>query len=207
MKHALRNLLLIFYVKNTKYIPLGIKIFYRIIKREKNKSPVIDQSKLVNAKLYHDRVDMIKEIFNGTCIMEVGVAQGKLTRKLLTIKNLKTYITVDVDYSRFKVQDDRIKKYTGLTLNTLHKIKEKPDLIYLDASHKYNDVVQDLDYLEKHLIKGTILVFNDFAIIDDNLGTYGVHKAASEFVNNHNCEVIGLSLSPNALYDLSILMH
>ena len=138
--------------------------------------------------------------------MEVGVASGKLTKRLAELKNLKKLILVDIDFSRFIHYEYKceLQKLNGWTTDILPSIKEKVDLIYLDAAHDFDSVSRDLASLAHLLVPHTIIIFNDFAITDRNFGTYGVHSAASTFCNENNVKVLGMALEKNGLYDLAV---
>ena len=192
----------------SKRIPIRYKALIRKLIPPKKipKSPQISSKKLRLAKLYPSRIDMLKSLFPGGNILEIGVASGKLAREILKFKGITSYSAVDVDFSWFQVESDNIviKRYEGLTQKVLPEIKETFSIIYLDASHDYKSVMNDLDSMSHLLKSGTIIFFNDFAICDRHGGRYGVHAAASTFINKNDVDVLGLALEPNGLYDLAV---
>lgn len=193
-----------------KASPKFIKKIYRILSSfyENQSSPVISAKKLTNAKLFANRKVMVDELFQYGNILEVGTETGKFASFLLSLPGLNNLTTIDIDYSLFKLSPQaNLKCLKGYSDITLTDLSEDFSLIYLDAAHDYNNVKKDLAAM-CHLLKpGTILIFNDFAIVDQNFGRYGVHRAASEFVNDNKCSVVGLALEKNAQYDLAVIIE
>ena len=196
-------------IRISKILPASFKKFLRRLQILKKipKSPKIIPEKLRNARLYADRLALIEEVFDGGNILEIGVASGKLARFFVKLSNINKYTAVDLDFSSFQLSTDiSVERYNGLTTKVLPKIQDDFSLIYLDASHDYISVKKDLKAMRHLLTPGTILIFNDFSIIDRNYGIYGVHAAASEFINDNNVEILGLALEPNGLYDIAVMI-
>ena len=193
-----------------KASPKFIKKLYRILIsfRANQSSPVINPEKLRDAKLYANRKVMVAELFQYGNILEVGTETGKFANFLLSLPGLDNLTTIDIDYSLFEPSPQaNLKCLQGFSDKMLTNLSEDFSLIYLDAAHDYSNVKKDLAAM-CHLLKpGTILVFNDFAIIDQNFGRYGVHRAASEFINESKCSVVGLALEKNAQYDLAVIIE
>jgi len=193
-----------------KACPKFIKMFFRAIRAfsPRQASPPIEPAKFKNAKLFANRKLLVQEFFSHGRILEIGTESGVFAKFLLSLAELEKLVTVDIDYSLFKLQpQENLECLKGYSHEVLPKLTEHFSLIYLDAAHDYKNVKMDLIAMAHLLRPGTVLVFNDFAIMDKNFGFYGVHRAASEFVNNNKCSIIGLAMQNNAQYDLAVLIE
>ena len=193
-----------------KACPMFIKKIFRVIRALKIKqaSPPIEPAKFKNAKLFPNRNLMVQELFHKGKVLEIGTESGVFAKFLLSLAELEKLVTVDIDYSLFKLQpQENIECLKGYSSEVLPKLTEHFSLIYLDAAHDYKNVKMDLTAMAHLLRPGTVLVFNDFAIMDKSFGLYGVHKAASEFVNDNKCSIIGLAMQTNAQYDLAVFIE
>lgn len=199
IKHSIRKL-----------TPKIIKKIYRIIRAFKNVevSPEINPKKFKEAKLFANRRLMVEKLFSGGNILEIGTESGKFAKFLLQMEKVEKVITVDIDYSLFELSpQEKLLCLKGRSSEVLPTLKKDFSLIYLDASHDYKNVKLDLISIEHLLKPGTILIFNDFSIMDKDFGLYGVHRAASEFINSNNCSVLGLAMQKNAQYDIAVCIN
>jgi hypothetical protein len=193
----------------------------------------LDQFQLRNAKLYNNRWDWVSQLPHKMNIMEVGVSAGDFAEHMYnTIKPQVLYL-VDTweqsdsifqrgqDNLRFKegenlafVQNrfpyNNVEILKGTSQEVLpHVIKDnnrqfKFDLIYLDAGHSYEEVMQDINNSVQLLSDRGVLVINDYVYIGDpKYPPYGVIKAVNEFLNKHeNWEVSGLILEDHMMCDI-----
>lgn len=84
---------------------------------------------------------------------------------------------------------------------------EKFDLIYIDADHSYISVKNDLNASLSKIKKDGVIVLNDYTFYDPvNKSEYGVVLALNEFLlENHDFQIICMSLEPNMFCDLAIM--
>ena len=193
-----------------KACPKFIKKIFRVIKAftMKQASPLIEPAKIKNAKLFANRKLMVQELFYKGKVLEIRTESGIFAKFLLSLAELEKLVTIDIDYSLFRLQpQENLECLKGYSHEVLPKLTEHFSLIYLDAAHDYKNVKMDLIAMAHLLRPGTVLVFNDFAIMNKDFGFYGVHRAASEFVNNNKCSIIGLAMQKNAQYDLAVLIE
>jgi hypothetical protein len=115
---------------------------------------------------------------------------------------------------------NRLSKYSqvvcmqGRSQDVLPKIIEqnksldnkiKFDMIYIDASHKYEDFCQDLINSITLLSDDGIIAINDYVDSDSNGVPYGVVDGTNRFLHaNKDWEVIGISLDTKMYLDLII---
>jgi len=81
----------------------------------------------------------------------------------------------------------------------------KLDYCYIDASHAYEDVKQDIEITYNKIKSGGIIQFNDYTnySICENL-KYGVFDAVNEFIIKYKPRIIGLSLANQGYHDLAV---
>ena len=153
------------------------------------------ESRVVEIGVLHgDFSEKIIKIINPKCLflidpykVEPSVTYGS------ELNNLPVSYSTGEDYlgliKRFE-NDIRIGKVFVLK-NYSHKIVKGLqdnifDFIYIDASHKYDDVKKDLnDWLPK-LKENGVIAGHDYI----ELGSFGVIKAIDEFTKEHGFEMI-----------------
>ncbi len=193
----------------------------------------ISQDQLINAKIYTNRWEWIKTLPNHLNIIEVGVASGDFSSHMINSIHPNNLYLVDVydqgdpmlarpgqprryvegenyDYviNRFR-NNPEVKVVKANSQKYLLELSEempgKFDMIYLDASHKFVDVCDDLDSSVKLLKPSGIIAFNDYVFSDEHGERYGVVEAANKFLHaNKDWEVIGFALDERMYADLYI---
>lgn len=110
-------------------------------------------------------------------ILEIGCYEGRSTLWFLenfpeaTVEVIDTfdgsgYLPANNLFERFKNNTnkykDRLIINVGKSQDILPKLKDKYDLIYVDGSHKYEDVKLDAKYSWQLLNKGGHIIFDDY---------------------------------------------
>lgn len=187
----------------------------------------ISQSQLKNAKVYPSRWEWIDTLPKNIEILEVGVAAGDFSNKILNSLNPKRLVLLDMykqcdpmlargdkplrylEGENLSFVKDRFKNYSqvefivGPSQVMLDAIKGKFDMIYLDASHVYEDIVIDIEKSIPLLKDDGILAINDYVLYSGDGNVYGVIEATNKFLKaNPDWEVIGISLSNDMCCDL-----
>jgi hypothetical protein len=140
-------------------------------------------------------------------VAEVGVAEGRFSLEILNWGIEKLYL-VDIwetksffgdaaspqswHDSNFNDAVQRVKDFSekvvflkGLSSQMAKHIEDKSlDMVYLDACHTYEAVLEDLEVYLPKLKKGGIMAGHDFLN-----PTYGVNKAVYEFAEKFGYEV------------------
>jgi hypothetical protein len=80
------------------------------------------------------------------------------------------------------------------------------DVIYIDASHVYHEVIADARASLLKVRPGGFIVFNDYTMTDHlSRVEYGVVKAANEIIDEDDrLKVIGFALDPQMFCDLAV---
>lgn len=193
----------------------------------------ISQKQLNNAKLYKNRWDWVKSLPSNLDIIEVGVASGDYSAHIINLIKPNSLHLVDVYdqcdpmlarpgqpkryeagenlefiKNRFKNNPEVtiIQETSQIYLPKLVKKNElKFDMIYLDASHHFEDVCSDIESSVPLLRQDGILAFNDYMFSDENGEKYGVVQAANKFLHaNQDWEVVGFALDERMYADLYI---
>jgi len=190
-----------------------------------NENP-ISQSQLKNAKLFTNRYNALSLLPKKISFLEVGVLAGDYSLTVLNNKKIKYMYLIDtfnqkdqeMFYDRFTEKThifyvkNRFKKYknihilNGKSSNMMTLINKKFDYIYLDASHEYVDIEQDLESAVSILSKNGIIGINDYLIRNTlNCEEYGVVAAVNKFLyKNKNFEVVGFAFNNLMFSDIYI---
>jgi hypothetical protein len=122
------------------------------------------------------------------------------------IFNGRTHAEVYLD--RMQNYRDRMVIRQGDGAEELSKLPDASiDLIYIDGSHSYDNVMRDGDAARKKVKPGGLLIFNDY-IIWSHLEKvwYGVIPVVNELVINGGGKVVAFALHPNMYADIAIQM-
>lgn len=153
-------------------------------------------------------MELIAHLGQGGIVAEVGTQRGHFAREILRRAEPRTLHLIDLDISRIIEDvraDPRVQLHRGASGDVLAQFPDDHfDWIYIDADHSYAGVRRDIEIAQRKVKPGGHLVFNDFAHIDPNLGSYGVHRAVSEFAVAARWPLVGLSYDKHALYDVAL---
>jgi hypothetical protein len=89
-------------------------------------------------------------------------------------------------------------------------LKEFPDeyfdYIYVDADHKYESVMKDIEQVKQKMKKRGIIQFNDYCTFfpSEGLALSGVQRAVNEFMLEENYEMLYLCMESMGYYDVVV---
>ncbi len=198
--------------------------------------PALGREHLRDARLYADRWHMIDNLGPKKLdtVVELGVALGDFSTALIERYQPNIFHAIDLftlhEYASLwdrdtaqifqgrthaEVYADRMQNYRDcMTIQQgdgaieLAKLPDASiDLIYIDGSHSYDNVVRDGVAARKKIKPGGIIVFNDYIIWShlENMW-YGVVPVVNDLVVNGGGKVVALALHPNMYADIAIQM-
>jgi phospholipid N-methyltransferase len=163
---------------------------------------------LTECRLCADRNELVSRLQANGCVAEVGTERGVFARHILQVASPWRLHLIDLDFSSLAAdvaQDHRVVRNGGFSHEVLSNFPDDYfDWVYIDADHSFSGVLRDAEAASSKVKPGGYLVFNDFAHIDAELGTYGVHRAVSEFAVRKQWPLAFFALSTAALYDVAL---
>lgn len=193
--------------------PRGNAPLPKFIMGHNGKRTSIPQSKLDGCKVMEDRKDIIRQMPGDGVAIEVGTQAGLFAEFILTTHpNIKLNV-VDMNYGPFRydllnpyIEAGRLSPIEGTSWIELSKFPDEHfDWIYIDASHMYDHVRQDLEMAKAKVKVGGHIICNDYTGWSPLEGDpYGVLQAVNEFVVSENFEVTHLSLDGWGYHDIAM---
>ena len=158
-------------------------------------------------RLDKTREDLAKR-FKGVGV-EVGVERGVFSRTIWQKGKIRKLYAIDCwktfNGYREHVSQERLDGFYRITKKLLKPynaelvrkfsldavddfIDESLDFVYIDASHKYEDVLKDLEVWSKKVKKGGIVAGHDYVDQKKRSNHYSVVLAVNDFVKKHNID-------------------
>ena len=153
-----------------------------------------------NARLFADRATAEERTWKkGGSVLEIGVARGGHAVSMVRSTLAKQYHGIDINFDQLSQENKdtlsrlgsevEIKLFQGLSSDILSKLSasnHKYDTIYIDASHWYHFVQQEIDICSTLVDVGGRLVLNDYLEwFVSSMEPCGVKKAVNEFLKDH----------------------
>jgi hypothetical protein len=196
--------------------------------------PALAPQHLDNAQLYADREHMVGALHlsRHPIIAEVGVALGDFSVRLIAILQPREFVAIDTFMLHqiptlwgrptaevFQGMDHRnyyrsvmagspcaVTIRDGLSDAMLETFPDQYfDLIYIDADHSYQAVMQDAAVASRKIRPDGIVIFNDYILYDHvSMAPYGVVPAVNRLVANDGWRVIGFCLHQQMFCDIAL---
>jgi hypothetical protein len=157
------------------------------------------------------RKEILSLINKGSNIIEIGVFKGEFSKEIFFDCNPSELILIDLfegimgsgnkdgenmefinlndhfmSLSDFFKKNQEVKLLKGYSSNVLKDLpKNHYDFIYIDASHEYTDVKNDLDLSYQLIKSGGYISGHDY----ENNRFPGVVKAVNEFCKENNLQI------------------
>lgn len=197
-------------------------------------APALTPEHLEDARLYADRLEMIRALVPagpGVAVAEVGVGLGDFSVRLLEELAPSLFVGVDtfvldqldtmwdrptseifgglshVEFYRRRLAPygDRVEIEEGLSWDGLERRANASfDLVYVDAGHDYECVARDLDVAVRKVRPDGVVVANDYVLVDHMGAPYGVVQAVNRLVVTTDWRVVGLALHPQMYCDIAL---
>ena len=132
--------------------------------------------------------------------IEIGVRRGNYSELLLENTDLSLLYSLDIfiHTQDLKITTNSLNKFGNRSIimqgkspeASSHFTDESLDFIYIDASHSYQAVKDDLIAWWPKLKSGGLFAGDDYTfVINPGEGEYGVVKAVDEFEKKHDLQV------------------
>jgi len=142
-----------------------------------------------------------EEVDSGGVIVDIGTSDGKAALYLGSVSKPNTKVfTVDIEIEeRFYKHVDYMELnhkvfYIRCTSSRLAGLWTTPiDMIFIDGSHNFEDVVKDIEKWVPHVKKGGIIAFHDYGN-----KAFGVTEAVDQFADKlytklDSCQLVYLA--------------
>lgn len=131
------------------------------------------------------------EQYNTKTFIEVGLGTPGLSTSILY--NFQNIDIIGIDtkkndiyYNLEKEFNDRFKFENGKSIDILNQLKNNSiDMIYIDGSHIYNDVISDLEISIQKIKLGGIISGHDYG----NKKWTGVKQAVNEIISKYKLKL------------------
>jgi hypothetical protein len=198
-------------------------------------APAVPPEATKDARLFSDRIQMIKAIGPAKArrVVEIGVAFGEFSEQLIArykpdefhaidVFDLHTYPTLwghpsenafkgathQAFYdTRIAAVSDRATSHQGNSFDVMETFPDKHfDLIYIDASHKYEDVKRDAEVSVRKLTAGGMIIFNDYIYWSHGSNEpFGVVQVVNDMLANQGWKIAGFALHPEMYCDVALV--
>lgn len=173
-------------------------------------APEIDPKHLSEARVFANRYELIRQLDVSGRAIEVGTQFGGFTKFLLETGKFDSVLGIDIDISQLNSSlfnsGDAVNFLQGDSANLLSKIEpESIDLIYIDASHSYENFIKDLNESKTLVRKGGFIVCNDYTVWSPaEVEHYGILRGVHELLKENEFQVIGIGLHGQGYHDIAI---
>lgn len=203
-------------IVKSKHLIADPNLYFDCSKRVENPAVFLTERNLLNCRALPSREEMLKRIPTGSVCIEVGVAQGYFSEKILeTINPQKLYlIEYDADMAgrlaqkfEAEIRMGRVTVLCGDSVEMLRTIPESSiDFVYLDATHDYEHPKAELEICKNIIKTDGIIAGHDYTRFSMwECSQYGVIEAVNEFCISNGFEMIYITmdvLHSNASYAL-----
>jgi hypothetical protein len=173
-------------------------------------APAISAKHLSGARVFSSRYELIQSLETSGIAIEVGTQFGGFAKFLLDSKKFDKVMAIDIDLSQLNLElfksSEPIEFLQGDSAHLLSKIApETIDLIYIDASHSYENFIKDLTASRKLVKRGGYIVCNDYTVWSPGEAEfYGVLRGVHELLQQDEFSVYGIGLQGQGYHDIAI---
>lgn len=166
-------------------------------------------------KIFKNRTEMLHYLPKETNVAELGVFKGDFSKEIESILSPKNLYLIDIfeggmgsgdkdgnnmqfinldDYylslSNYFENKKNVFLMKGLTIDVMRNFEDNfLDIVYIDASHEYVDVKNDLETSYQKVKSGGFILGHDYEINRFP----GVVKAVNEFCEEHDLEISAIT--------------
>lgn len=197
--------------------------------------PEVEAKHVAHAKLFANRHDMVRSIApKYGYVAEVGVGTGHFSSFLIDTLKPRKFFALDMfllhrmdsvwgietsvlfeGMTHLEYYKQRMKRCCpdlemsieeGMSRELLAKYPDVSlDLIYIDASHDYNDVKGDASEAIRILKPEGMIIFNDYTLMDPLRDIeYGIVQTVNELLAAGGWQVVGFALEKHMFCDIAL---
>jgi hypothetical protein len=176
-------------------------------------APTLQDRHVKNCRLFCSREEMLLQLPRGSVCCEVGVQSGYFSDQIIrSVKPSRLHL-IDTDlsqihYDSFPLQphidSGIVKLHQGLSTQVLASFGQHVlDWIYIDADHRYEAVVRDIEQAIRVVKPEGLIVFNDYTKYSPlEMVQYGVMEAVNDLCLSLDYEMVGLALHGLGYHDV-----
>ncbi len=152
----------------------ALKEFAAAKGRYHNPAPQLPAEKLADCQILPNRMVLLDKVAKGGVIAEIGVDTGNFSQEILQRCQPSELHLFDIDASRVQNKitlaalndaNNRAKLHVGDSSTSMSALPDGTfDIIYIDADHKYEGVVKDIEASLPKLKPDGAFIFNDYAV-------------------------------------------
>ena len=170
----------------------------------------LENKHLKNAILLPSRIELLKYLPKNGTVAELGVLKGDYAQKISDITQPKKLYLIDMWDSENKISNEKArvqerfsKEIDNKSIQIEHNTTVAAsnnfpdyyfDWIYIDASHVYEAISNDLEAYQNKIKHNGIIAGHDFTGWDSWGVKYGVVEAVAEFCCKYDWEIIYLTI-------------
>ena len=162
-------------------------------------APELSEKHIKNCRLIENRLVLIERMKRGGVVCEAGTAFGSFAKEIVQRTSPRTFHIIDRDMSSFDslyfsdlVKDGSVVLHEDDSSRALMSFPDKYfDWIYIDADHRYEGVLKDIEAAQRKVKERGFLIINDYTTWSPREAEkYGVMKAVNEFCIREGWELI-----------------
>ncbi len=194
--------------------------------------PLLPMECVRHCRVLPDRGHILRYLPKDIVFAEVGVALGDFTALVLQTCAVRHFLGIDIftmhqypdswggrvgealgelDHVSFyrrrfaaEIDAGRLTVLQGDSRQCLAELaNQSVDVFYVDASHHYESVRDELALVRQKLVPGGLIILNDYTMFDQfRLMPYGVVRATNEFMIEHRWEMVFFALHQDMFCDV-----
>lgn len=168
---------------------------------------------IADITLVANRFVLLERFPKDAVVAEIGVDEGKYSEKILAVAAPRVLHLIDpweskrygdgkmksvTDRFATEIAAGRVAVHRGRGADVLKEFDDGTfDWVYLDASHRYEDTLKELEMCRHKVKPGGLIAGHDYAAGNvDRAIRYGVVEAVNEFCNEHDYRLAYLTNEP-----------
>jgi len=158
-----------------------------------------------NACVVPNRFELLGRIPSGGAWVEVGCLFGHFSQMILSTASPRSLRLVEMDPRMCRILRGRfgnnplVTIHEGNSANVLPSLADNSiDVAWIDADHTYSSVFRELAAIRSKMCDKGLILLHDYIAI------YSVPEAIHQFCNQHDYEVVYLTLEPHLYNTIGI---